>query len=96
LETWAHSVGLVAAAALFAVVGWYLTLIAKFYRLKFKRGPHVGTMQVSLAVLLVGWLMRFPYFTFLPSPLSAIMVVVGAAVFSWLAYALYRTMMSIH
>ncbi len=96
MEAWVHSAGVVASAILFAAVGWYLTLIAKFYRLKFMRGPRVGVMQASLAVFVAGWLLRSAAFAFIPAPVSALLVLAGGAVFSWLAYSLYRTMMSIH
>ena len=83
---------------IFGVVGFYLTLIAKFYRQKFSKGPSYQYMQVSLAVLILGLLLRLSYFNFLPFPslVPAVLVCLGGAGFSALAYRLYRTMMSVN
>jgi hypothetical protein len=36
---------------LFTVVGFYLTLIAKFYRMKFRKGPPHRYLQGALGVM---------------------------------------------
>ena len=87
---------------LFGMVGWYLTLIAKFYRQKFSKGPPHQYLQIALAVLVVGLLLKTvlafqshwghsassPY-------LGSGLVCLGGLAFSGLCYALYRTMMSV-
>ena len=87
--------GIVLIAVFFGVIGFYLTLIAKFYRLKFKRGPQAGWMQACLAVLLIGLLLKLQILENLPIPLSAILRCAGGIGFSVLVYRLYRTMMSV-
>jgi hypothetical protein len=82
-------------ALLFGVVGYYLCLIAKFYRLKFKRGPEMGWMAGFLGLLLAGLLMQSGLSAFLPGWLPALIVCSGGLGFSLLAIHLYRTMMSV-
>jgi hypothetical protein len=93
------SLGIALAALLFGVIGFYLTLIAKFYRLKFHRGPQARWMQASLAVLLAGiLLLRLDALvTSLPSWyhwVPAVLMCAGGIAFSVLSYRLYRTMLS--
>ena len=47
--SWVPLAGLVAVSLLFGMIGFYLTLIAKFYRQKFMKGPPHQWMQASLA-----------------------------------------------
>ena len=83
---------------LFGVVGFYLTLIAKFYRQKFRKGPSHRFMQASLGLLILGLLLRLSYFSFLavPSLLPAALICLGGLAFSGFAFLLYRTMMSVN
>lgn len=87
--------GMVISSFLFGLVGWYLTLIAKFYRQKFSKGPPYRYLQIALAVLVAGLWLKLPFFHFLPGPLSSGLVCAGGLGFSGLGYALYRTMMSV-
>jgi hypothetical protein len=80
---------------LFGVIGFYLTLIAKFYRQKFQKGPPYRYLQASLAVLMIGLLLNLKFFAFVPSYVSSILVCLGGLAFTALCYALYRTMMSV-
>jgi hypothetical protein len=90
-----QAAGILLTSILFGMIGYYLTLIAKFYRLKFSKGPPHRTMQVALALLIVGLLSKLPVFAFLPSWLPPSLVCAGGLAFSGLAYSLYRTMMSV-
>jgi|GEM_PF-1906464 len=76
------------------VVGFYLILIAKFYRLKFSRGPRPLWLQIGLALLLGGMLLRLPWFATFPLPVSQGMLTVGGLLFTWATYLLYRSMMT--
>jgi hypothetical protein len=81
---------------LFSVVGFYLTLIAKFYRMKFSKGPPHRYLQMALGVLALGLVLRLEFFkAFLPSYIPDGIICAGALAFSALGYALYRTMMSV-
>lgn len=84
--------GWIAISLLFGMMGFYLTLIAKFYRQKFMKGPPHQYMQASLAVLVGGLLLESG--SFLPAPLPALLICAGGLAFSGLSYGLYRTMMS--
>lgn len=90
-----QAAGVLLTSLLFGMVGFYLTLIAKFYRQKFSKGPSHGSMQAALALVVAGLLMRLQVFAFLPSWLPSSLVILGGLVFSILAYLLYRTMMSV-
>ncbi len=81
---------------LFGVIGFYLTLIAKFYRQKFQKGPPYRYLQASLAVLIIGLLLKLKVFAFLPAFLPSGLVCLGGLFFTGLCYALYRTMMSVN
>ena len=85
--------GLALSAALFGGMGFYLTLIAKFYRLKFGHGPRPGWMGAGLAATVAGMLFRIDSPAFLPAWLPAALMSAGGFAFSFLAYALYRSMM---
>ena len=91
----AHAIGLLLTSLLFGVVGFYLTLIAKFYRQKFQKGPPYRYLQVSLAILIVGLLLSLNFLPFLPAFLPSALVCLGGIAFTGLCYALYRTMMSV-
>ena len=92
----AQALGMLLASLLFSVVGWYLTLIAKFYRLKFSKGPPHVYLQAALAVLVAGLVLKLEFFTaYLPSYVPNGIVCAGGLAFSGLGYALYRTMMSV-
>ncbi|MDQ3002096.1 MAG: hypothetical protein M3Y08_12660 [Fibrobacterota bacterium] len=80
---------------LFGVVGFYLTLIAKFYRQKFSKGPGHHFMQIALVVLMAGLFLKLHFFAFIPAYFSYGLVCLGGLAFSGLGYALYRTMMSV-
>jgi hypothetical protein len=80
---------------LFSVVGFYLTLIAKFYRMKFSKGPPHRYLQMALGVLVVGLVLRLESFHFIPAFVANGIVCAGSLAFSALGYALYRTMMSV-
>ncbi len=82
-------------ALLFGVIGFYLCLIAKFYRVKFGRGPHAGWMQSSLSMIVTGIFLRVMVFSGLPVWIPAILVTSGSLAFSIMAYNLYRTMLSL-
>jgi hypothetical protein len=90
-----QAVGMTLTSLLFGMVGFYLTLIAKFYRQKFSKGPPHRYMQVALAVLILGLLLELHAFAFVPAFLPSSLVCLGGLFFSALAYSLYRTMMSI-
>lgn len=77
------------------MVGYYLTLIAKFYRLKFSKGPPHRIMQVALFLLILGLVSKLHAFTFVPSWLPPTLICAGGLAFSGFAYSLYRTMMSV-
>jgi len=85
--------GAALCALLFAVLGFYLTLIAKFYRVKFGRGPKAGWMGVGLAATVAGMLLRMDVFGSMPIWISAALMCAGAVIFSGLAYSLYLSMM---
>ena len=87
-------VAILLIAVLFGVIGLYLSLIAKFYRAKFGKGPRAAWLQVSLAVALVGLVLRMGAFDALPNWVPALLSSAGALAFSALAYRVYRTMMS--
>lgn len=86
---------------LFGMVGWYLTLIAKFYRQKFSKGPPHHYLQIALAVLVAGLLLKTvlafqSHHGHSPAAyLGTALVWAGGLAFSGLCYALYRTMMSV-
>lgn len=80
---------------LFSVVGFYLTLIAKFYRMKFSKGPSHRYLQMALAVLATGLVLRLEFFHFMPAYIANGIICAGGLAFSGLGYALYRTMMSV-
>ena len=95
------AVGMVLTSVLFGIVGWYMTLIAKFYRQKFSKGPPYRYLQAALVVLVLGLLLNTVLafqshlahrpFAYLASGL----VCAGGLGFSAFCYALYRTMMSV-
>jgi hypothetical protein len=96
-----QAAGTVLISFLFGVVGWYLTLIAKFYRQKFSKGPPHHYLQIALAVLVAGLLLKGVLaFRTLSAHAGAVylaagLVCLGGLAFSGLCYALYRTMMSV-
>ena len=90
-----HAIGLLLTSILFGVIGFYLTLIAKFYRQKFQKGPPYRYLQASLGVLILGLLLSLNIFAFLPSFLPSGLVCLGGLGFTGLCYKLYRTMMSV-
>jgi hypothetical protein len=96
-----QAAGMVLTSVLFGVVGWYLTLIAKFYRQKFSKGPPYRYLQAALAVLVAGLLIKTVLAFQAPSAsvpiahLASGLVCAGGLAFSGLCYALYRTMMSV-
>ena len=90
-----HEVGMLMTSLLFGVVGFYLTLIAKFYRQKFQKGPPYRYLQASLAVLMMGLLLNLNFFAILPPFLPSALVCIGGLAFTGLSYSLYRTMMSV-
>jgi hypothetical protein len=83
------------ASLLFGMVGFYLTMIAKFYRQKFSKGPPHRYLQIALAVLIAGLVLKLKVFAFMPSYVPSALVCLGGLGFSGLSYALYRTMMSV-
>lgn len=83
-----------AVSVLFAIVGFYLTLIAKFYRQKFMKGPPHRYLQASLAVTVVGLVLETGVVGALPAQVPAFLICLGGLSFSSLSYSLYRTMMS--
>jgi len=91
-----QATGLLLTSLLFGVIGFYLTLIAKFYRQKFQKGPPYRYLQLSLAVLILGLLLKLHFFVFLPSYFGSALVCLGGLGFTALCYALYRTMMSVN
>ncbi len=91
--SWVPLAGLLAVSALFGMVGFYLTLIAKFYRQKFMKGPPHRWMQASLAVLVLGLLLEAAGGA-VPAALAPVLICAGGLAFSGLSYGLYRTMMS--
>lgn len=94
---WMQAAGMMAVSLLFAVVGFYLTLIAKFYRQKFSKGPPYLYMQASLAATVAGLILKLDLFAaLLPRHLPALLICSGGLVFSALAYRLYRSMMSVN
>lgn len=86
---------MVLTAILFGIVGFYLTLIAKFYRQKFFKGPPYRYLQLALAVLIAGLLLKAGVFAFLPHYVASAFIIAGGLGFTALCYALYRTMMSV-
>jgi hypothetical protein len=86
--------GTIAIALLFGAMGFYLTLIAKFYRQKFMKGPPHQYMQASLSVLVGGLFLEAGVVTGMPSTVPALLICLGGLAFSALSYRLYRTMMS--
>ncbi len=86
---------------LFGMVGWFLTLIAKFYRQKFSKGPPHRYLQAALVLLVGGLLVKTAVAFHPPSAAAPIgllasgLVCAGGLAFSGLCYALYRTMMSV-
>lgn len=86
--------GMVAVSVLFGVVGFYLTLIAKFYRQKFMKGPPHRYLQLSLLAILAGLVLETGLVGSLPSQVPAFLICSGGLAFSSLSYSLYRTMMS--
>lgn len=86
--------GMLAVSVLFGVIGFYLTLIAKFYRQKFMKGPPWQLMQASLAVTVLGLVLSTGLVRAAPRELTAGLICLGGLAFSGLAYNLYRTMMS--
>jgi len=77
------------------MVGYYLTLIAKFYRLKFSKGPPHRSMQLALVLLIAGLLSKLHVLAFIPLWLPPLLICAGGLAFSGFAYSLYRTMMSV-
>jgi hypothetical protein len=91
-----QAVGMLLTSLLFSVVGFYLTLIAKFYRQKFSKGPPHRFLQMALGVLIAGLILKLEFFTtFVPSYVPNGIICAGGLAFSGLGYALYRTMMSV-
>lgn len=86
--------GTIAIALLFGAMGFYLTLIAKFYRQKFMKGPPHRVMQASLSVLVGGLFLDAGVVTGMPTAVPALLICLGGLAFSALSYRLYRTMMS--
>lgn len=85
---------MIAVSLLFGVMGFYLTLIAKFYRQKFSKGPPHQYMQASLVILVAGLVLKSNLLSMVPSSVPAMLICLGGLVFSALSYRLYRTMMS--
>jgi hypothetical protein len=77
-----------------AVVGYYLLLVAKFYRLKFSRGPKPIWMQLGFALFLVGLILRLPWLGFMPPFIWQAVLSLGGIIFAGFTYMLYRSMMS--
>jgi hypothetical protein len=96
-----QAAGMALTSFLFGMVGWYLTLIAKFYRQKFSKGPPHNYLQLALAVLVVGLLLKTvlafqsQWAPAMMAHLGSGLVCAGGLAFSGLCYALYRTMMSV-
>jgi hypothetical protein len=88
------NVGIVVVAVLFGMIGFYLSLIAKFYRLKFGRGPRAVWLQAALAATVAGILLRLEAFSSVPDWIPAALATGGGLAFAALAYRLYRIMMS--
>jgi hypothetical protein len=94
---WIQASGMIAVSLLFGVVGFYLTLIAKFYRQKFSKGPPHRWMQAALVVTVAGLILKLDFLgAYLPAHLPSMLVCAGGLVFSALAYRLYRSMMSVN
>jgi hypothetical protein len=88
---------MIVVSILFGVVGFYLTLIAKFYRQKFSKGPPYRYMQASLAATVAGLILKLDFFgSMLPAHLPSLLVCAGGLVYSALSYRLYRSMMSVN
>jgi hypothetical protein len=77
------------------VIGFYFSLIAKFYRQKFHKGPPYRYLQASLAVLLLGLILHDSFFSMIPAFLPFLLICIGGVTFTGLCYSLYRTMMSV-
>lgn len=92
--SWWTMAGMMAVSVLFGVVGFYLTLIAKFYRQKFMKGPPHQYLQASLFVTVAGLVLETGLVSAVPPPLPALLICAGGLSFSGLSYSLYRTMMS--
>ena len=90
-----HAIGMVSTAILFGVVGYYFTLIAKFYRQKFSKGPPYQYFQLSLIVLILGLALSVKPLAFIPGFLPSALICLGGIGFSLMALLLYRTMMSV-
>ena len=90
-----QAIGMLLVSLLFSVVGFYLTLIAKFYRMKFSKGPPHRYLQMALTVLAAGLVLRLEFFAFIPDYVANGIICAGGLGFSALGYALYRTMMSV-
>lgn len=90
-----HSIGMLGTAILFGMVGFYLTLIAKFYRQKFQKGPPYRYLQISLAILMAGLILNLKMFAMVPSYVASGLICIGGLAFTSLCYSLYRTMMSV-
>lgn len=82
------------AMVLFGASGFYLTLIARFYRQKFRKGPNPRSMQAGLGAMVLGLLLG----TWLPWSAAAFSILgfsaLGTLVFLVTAWSLHRTMMS--
>jgi hypothetical protein len=74
-------------------VGYYLVLIAKFYRLKFARGPKPVWMQSGLFLLVLGVALRLPWFAEMAGAWWQGCITLGGLLFSGTTYLLYRNMM---
>ena len=97
--TTGQAIGLFVISIPFGVVGFYLVLIAKFYRLKFRKGPSHLRMQTGLAALLLGLFLlplQLYFWNELPPYPSAVLVGFGGLYFSFHAYLLYKAMMSVN
>jgi hypothetical protein len=96
-----QAIGMLLTSLLFGVVGWFLSLIAKFYRMKFSKGPPHRYLQAALVVLVSGLVVKTvlafqaPAATAPIAYLASGLVCAGGLAFSGLCYALYRTMMSV-
>ena len=88
---------MVLISLLFGVVGFYLTLIAKFYRQKFSKGPPHHYFQMALGVLIIGLILNLKLGAspLVPEYVAQGVVCAGGIAFSGFCYALYRTMMSV-
>ncbi len=76
------------------VVGFYLQLIARFYRMKFSRGPEPRYIQLGLLLFLAGLILRLPWFAAMPPLVGQILLSLGGLLFAGTTYMLYRSMMT--